>query len=682
MDEIESLIRNETIVCCEDFVIELCSEEYDSKEEYNSMFQKMRKKYKMNPKKTDMIKTYKKLTNENKINNTSIYQYLLKKVGKSSSGVSVITVLTSPNPEYLKDGVKVKQRFSCGKNCAYCPDEPEVKINLKITAKRNNMINVITKDDISIIRSLTSLVFKGNIYTDFDCCQFRKDQFIIKINNDNDTFQIGDELIGVKSEQPRSYLSTEPAVLRANRNQFDSLKQFNDRASALEICGHSIDKIEIIILGGTWDHYPIEYQFEFIRDIYYAANIYSSCVDRERLPLDEEIKINENEKHRIIGLTIETRPDCITLKQIKKLRTLNVTRVQLGIQHIDDRILDFIERDSNLDDTIQSNGRLKQNGYKVDWHIMPDLPGSSFEEDLEMFRKLFSIQQKIKITKNHTNYVLNYPDLQADQLKIYPCSVVEFTKIKGWYESGIYKPYSENEDKLIEVIIYIKQNIFPWIRLNRIIRDIPNINILGGNKNVNLRQKVLKQMKDNNQECKCIRCREIKDHKYDLDDCEIFIDQYNSYNGIEYFINYSSPCRKYLLGFLRLRINNSNENVIYDDLKDHAFIRELHVYGLLVKHDGVSKDNNVQHKGIGSKLLKEAEKICFKNNIENIAIISGVGVREYYRKKGYHLKNNYMIKKIKTIDYKYQCDLFETSVKILIIFTILSIFYDSYYVNY
>ena len=675
MEDIEDIIQKEKIENCDDFCIELCMDDYDSREDYNHKFQNLRKKYKMNPKKTSLIQSYHRLKKENKIDETNVYQYLLKKVGKSSSGVSVITVLTSPHPKYTnKDGELVEQTFSCGKSCAYCPNEPEIRLSLEIMAKQKNMIYVETNDDISIIRTLTSIEFKDKIYTEIECSQFRKNSFIIKFF-ENHNLNNGDVIIGVKSEQPRSYLSTEPAVLRANRNGFDAYKQFFDRASALEICGHSIDKIEIIILGGTWDHYPMEYQFEFIRDIYYAANIYSSKIDRERSSLEEEIKINESTKHRIIGVTIETRPDCITLRQIKKYRKLNITRLQLGVQHIDDNILDFIERDCTEKQTIHSNYLLKQNGYKVDWHLMPDLPGSSFEEDLHMFRKLFSVISKEKVSRNHIKYILEYPDLQVDQLKIYPCTVVEFTKIKEWYNNGTYKPYSEDEEKLIKIIIYIKENVFHWIRLNRIIRDIPNINILGGNKNVNLHQKVIKIMNEKNIKSKCIRTREIKNNKYDIENADLFIDEYEACNGTEYFINYSSPCREYLFGFIRLRINHSNENIVYEDFKNYAFIRELHVYGILVKHDDKSS-NNIQHKGIGTKLLNEAERICLKNNIENIAIISGVGVREYYEKKGYHLKNNYMIKKIKK---ETNFDFIELSIKILIIIIVLSISYDLYF---
>ena len=214
-------------------------------------------------------------------------------------------------------------------------------------------------------------------------------------------------------------------------------------------------------------------------------------------------------------------------------------------------------------------------------------------------------------------------------------------------EQGLYKPYSENEEKLIEVVKFIKVNMYPWIRLNRIIRDIPNINILGGNTNVNLRQKVLKQMVQEGKQCNCIRCREIKGKSnVDLSTAKLFIDEYNDVGATEYFLSYCSPCKKDLYGFLRLRIIDNNEYSVYKEFSEYAFIRELHVYGLLVKHDKRANDESVQHKGIGTKLLCEAEQICYQYGVKNIAIISGVGVRGFYRKKGYTLKNNYMIKNL------------------------------------
>jgi len=239
------------------------------------------------------------------------------------------------------------------------------------------------------------------------------------------------------------------------------------------------------------------------------------------------------------------------------------------------------------------------------------------------------------------------------------------------YENGTYKPYSEDEDELIKVIIFIKQNIFPWIRLNRIIRDIPNINLLGGNKNVNLRQKILAREDVN---CPCIRCREVKKNKENIHQAELFVRQYNGFNSTEYFISYESPDQKILYGFLRLRINHTNNDLIYPELEDCSFIRELHVYGKVVNHQ--SKEKEVQHMGFGKRLLEKAENISFENNIHKIAIISGVGVREYYEKNGYHLVRNYMIKELYRYPYS---DIFVIITSLTIISILISIIYDLLY---
>ena len=251
----------------------------------------------------------------------------------------------------------------------------------------------------------------------------------------------------------------------------------------------------------------------------------------------------------------------------------------------------------------------------------------------------FIFKHKNIITDTHTIYELSKPELQADQLKIYPCTTVDWTDIKKWYDEGFYKPYSEDEELLIRLIVKIKQSVFPWQRLNRIIRDIPNLYILGGNTNINLRQKVLKQMKDDNLICKCIRCAEVKDKNFNIDNAKLFIDQYNGLNSIEYFISYRSPCKNILYGFIRLRINLNNDNLVYNSLRDSSLIRELHVYGKLIHHSDKSNlGNGVQHKGLGKKLLCKAEEITLMHNIYNVAIISGVGVREYYMKKWIHIK--------------------------------------------
>ena len=651
--DIEDIVTNDQNDTIIDFVTDLASEEYKERINYEKKFVELRKKYKINPKKTDIIRTYRSLIEDGSIEaNSNFYKFSIKKIGKSSSGVSVITVLTSPEPEYTNyKGEKVKQEFTCGNSCSMCPNEPEELVNLIVLEKNENkqIMKVRALEELGNLRGLSYILDPDKIKRHVDdCFDFQNDIFWIKMDKkdleNNQLPEINQEVMGVKRAQPRSYLFHEPAVKRANRNGFDPVKQFNDRADALTMCGHPVDKIEIIVLGGTFSHYPKEYKYEFIRDIYFASNVYSTGINRNKLDLQEEITINEKAKTRIIGLTIETRPDCINLKEIKMYRELNVTRVQLGVQHLDDNVLKKIKRNCYLKDTIKSTNLLKKNGYKVDWHLMPDLPGSNFQKDLRMFEKIFSVKS-FKKNSNHEKYELSFPELQPDQLKVYPCETVPWTEIKQWYDSGDYKPYSENEELLKDLIICIKTSVFPWIRLNRIVRDIPNTYILGGNKNVNLRQHVLSDMNKKNLSCECIRCAEVKDKTFDIKNAELFIDEYNGLDSKEYFINFRSANKQILYGFLRLRINFDNTELVYDCLKDSSLIRELHVYGKLIKHNDLS-DNSVQHQGLGKKLLQEAERITLENNLNKIAVISGVGVRNYYEKNEYYLENNYMIKRV------------------------------------
>tara|TARA_B100000214_G_scaffold373503_1_gene353968 strand:+ start:1226 stop:3253 length:2028 start_codon:yes stop_codon:yes gene_type:complete len=674
MEDIEDIIQDNTII---DFTKDIVQNTFSSEKEYLNKYNTLKKKYKVCPNKPTLRKTYAYLLKHKKVDkNTSFMKYMIKKKGRSLSGVTVITILTSPTPEYVNSkGETVKQKFSCGHNCLYCPNEPEIKINLKVSNVFENKkrIDVTTQNDIQLIRLLSYVIYLDKNYTVNHCSDFTNNSFSIHFLNTFPNFTIGDDLIGVKSEQPRSYLSTEPAVLRANRNHFDPILQIYDRTDALLNCGHNVDKIEILVLGGTWDNYPLDYQTSFIRDIYYSINSIDERYS-EKLSLKEEIKNAQTSSKRIIGLTLETRPDYINLKQIKRLREFNVTRLQIGVQHIHNDVLDYIERGCHLKDIIQGNNQWKQNGGKIDWHLMPDLPGSSIEKDMDMFQKLFQVNKITQIDHNHFYYELEYPELQADQLKIYPCSTVDWTTIKEWYENGTYKPYSEKEEDLIKVIAYIKNNIFPWIRLNRIIRDIPNLNIIGGNKNVNLRQTLLNR---EDIDCQCIRCREVKGNTKNIEEAELFIRQYNAVQATEYFISFESPDQKILYGFLRLRINFTNDNLIYKELYDCSFIRELHVYGKVLEHNTKNTDNLVQHTGFGKRLLQVAENISRENGIHKVAIISGVGVREYYIKNGYNLIKNYMIKELKPSFNYLEC-LFAILLSILL-FVLL---YDFNYLSY
>ena len=673
MDDIENIVPENLI----NFVSDLVEETFVSEESYKQRYNICKKKYKLCPSKPNLRKAYNSLILSGDINpNPSFLKYSLKKKCRSQDGVSVITILTSPNPEYTDiNGNRVKQSFSCGQSCAYCPNEPEILINLRVeeVLSDKKRIAVSTKDNIGIIRLLTYVIHNDKKYDVNDCFNFTDTSFMIEFSNEiefND-FRFSDTIVGVKGAQPRSYLSTEPAVLRANRDKFDPVLQIYDRSDALTNCGHEVDKIEVLVLGGTWDHYPLGYQREFIRDIYYSINTLTKRKVDVRLPLEKEIEFAQTTTKRIIGLTLETRPDCINLKQIRRMREFNVTRLQIGVQHIDDEILEYIERGCKTSDTINGNYLWKNNGGKVDWHLMPDLPGSSIEKDIVMFQKIFGVNSILEVSENYFRYDLKHPELQADQLKIYPCSVVDWTKIKEWYEQGIYKPYGENEDDLIRVISVIKNNIFPWIRLNRIIRDIPNINILGGNKNVNLRQKLQNRTDIH---CDCIRCRSVKTNTENIEKAKLFVREYNAVNATEYFISFESPDKQILYGFLRLRINHTNEDLIYPELENCSFIRELHVYGTIVKHN-TKGGGSVQHLGFGKRMMKKAEDISYMNNVDKVAVISGVGVREYYENIGYKLERNYMIKTIyQDNNYNY----FETVLLITFLIIITSIVHDYY----
>jgi ELP3 family radical SAM enzyme/protein acetyltransferase len=425
------------------------------------------------------------------------------------------------------------------------------------------------------------------------------------------------------TQQPKSYLYTEPAVLRANQNDFDPIKQMNSRISSLLKMGHNVDKIELLVLGGTWSEYPKEYQDEFITSVYYAANVYYE--KREKKSLEEEINENENAKIHIIGLTLEMRSDSICMNEIKRLRKFNCTRVQLGIQHTDNEILRMNNRGENIEKAINAIKLLKNNCYKIDAHLMLNLYGSNPEKDRKML-----------------NDILENPDLQVDQLKIYPCAIIPFTKIKELYEQGIYIPYDDNE--LYQIIKEFKMNVKKYIRINRIIRDISGHYIIAGYNQqfTNMRQILNDDMKKNNWSCNCIRCREIKGNKIDYDNIDIDIIQYNASSGLEFFI--SIVYDKYIIGFIRLRIpcNNDNKKIL-PILEGCALIRELHVYSTLSKV-GNNNEFSHQHKGFGKRLINKAEEIAKTFNYKKMAIIAGTGAREYYRKLGYELIDTYMIK--------------------------------------
>lgn len=436
--------------------------------------------------------------------------------------------------------------------------------------------------------------------------------------------------------QPRSYLYSEPAVLRANANDFDPIKQMNSRISTLIKMGHIPDKLEVIVLGGTWSEYPRDYQDRFITELYYSANIYlDNEPKRPKKTLEEEIEINETSKVHIIGLTLETRPDTININEIANLRRYNCTRIQLGVQHTNNAVLRKIQRGHTIERAYEAIKLLKNNCYKVDIHIMPNLPGASYDIDKVMLDEILYDQR-----------------IQVDQYKIYPTAIVPFTRIKKWFDEGSYIPYDDM--KLYELIKDFKKKVQKYKRLNRIIRDIPGHYIEGGysTKYVNMRQLLQDDMRLNKWGCKCIRCREIKGNCAYHNNIELIelielnIEKYRGSDSDEYHISFDTKCDKnYLIGFLRLRLNKEDDTQVLPCIKGCALIRELHVYSNL-NSVGDNIEGSLQHKGFGKQLVAKAEEIAVDNGYSKMAIISGTGVREYYRKLGYNLIDTYMIKNI------------------------------------
>lgn len=431
------------------------------------------------------------------------------------------------------------------------------------------------------------------------------------------------------ARMPKSYLADEPAAARALILRFDPFEQVRQRILALQKNGHPADKIELIVKGGTWNAYPLNYQYWFLLRCFEAANNQRKQTPKElknlnllRTRLLEAEKKNETAKHRIIGLTLETRPDFITNKTALIMRELGCTRLELGVQTTDEKILKLIKRGHDTQSTKNAAILLKNYGFKVDFHLMPQLPGSTPQKDLHMLESIFSD-----------------PEYRPDMIKIYPCTVIENSELYNWLKEKKYRPYSDK--KLIEVLKKFKTTIPYYARVSRLIRDIPSQHIHAGNKITNLRQVIQTEMNLEGKKCRCLRCREVghanlKEVK-DLTP-KLFIEEYAANGGTEYFLSFEDKNRCAVFAFCRLRVG---EHGLYP-----AFIRELHTYGQTLEI-GEKRRGASQHKGLGKKLVQEAELIAKKKGCDKLAVISGVGVRDYYRHLGFKIDKTYMVKKLK-----------------------------------
>ncbi len=429
-----------------------------------------------------------------------------------------------------------------------------------------------------------------------------------------------------EKKMPKSYLANEPAVMRAILNDFDPYRQIKMRLQALQANGHDTAKIELIIMGGTWSHHSPQYQNWFIKRCFEALN------GKKTKNLASAQKQNETACHRCIGLTLETRPDYINEKEILKLRRFGCTRVELGIQQIDDRILKLNQRGHTAQASIRAIKLLKNAGFKINFHLMLNLPGATPAKDFQMFQKLY-----------------RRPEWLPDMIKIYPCVVTKNSALYKLWRQKKYCPYTD--EQLLKLLIKIKKITPPFVRIARLIRDIPAESIVAGNKITNLRQLIADLSKKQGWHCQCIRCREAghqNNSKFLISNFQnkikLIIRKYQANGGTEYFLSSESADEKILYAFLRLRINDHPEKNFIPELKNSALVRELHTYGEVA---GLGEKGEVQHLGLGKKLMAEAEKICRKNKVEKLAVIAGIGVRKYYEKLGYGLIGTYMVKYLK-----------------------------------
>lgn len=433
---------------------------------------------------------------------------------------------------------------------------------------------------------------------------------------------------------PKSYLSGEPAVERAKKLNFDPYLQTRKRIEMLEKEGHPTDKIELRVVGGTFSYYSKQYQTWFIKECFRAANE-NKIKNSKFQTLEAMQKTNEKAKQRIVGLSVETRPDFINKEEVRRLRKLGVTMVELGVQSIYGDVLKKNLRGHGVKEIVLATKLLKDAGFKILYQMMPNLPGSDLEKDKKMFEELFKNQS-----------------FQPDMLKIYPCALLKEAPLYKLWKRGRYKPYSRQQ--LIELVKSIKQTVPCYVRIQRISRDIPSESVVFGPAKIsNLRQILKEDMKKEKWLCKCIRCREVKE-KYDSKEkVYLFRKDYKASEGKEIFLSFESQKEKSgagksqkLYSLLRLRISSQPLSPV---LKNTAIIREIHTYGLAlpIKYAGATRAFSSQHRGIGKKLIKEAEKITKKEfKLNKISVISAVGARSYFRKLKYRLKNTYMIKSI------------------------------------
>lgn len=426
---------------------------------------------------------------------------------------------------------------------------------------------------------------------------------------------------GVEYNTPNSYTGHEPSTINAIENQYDPKKQITTKIDKLVAYGHDPAKLELVIVGGTFLFMPKSYQENFIKSCYDALNGFESS------NLEEAKRNNENAAVRNVGFTIETKPDYCKKEHVDAMLRYGVTRVEIGVQSLRERIYNIVNRGHNYDDVKESFRIAKDAGYKIVAHMMPGLPTMTPDEDIADFKRLFED-----------------PKLKPDMLKVYPALVVKNTKLFKEYQSGNYHPYSDQE--MIRVLKEMKKLVPKWVRIMRVQREISPSEIIAGPKSGNIRQIVINQLKEENTPCKCIRCREagLNNTQLSVEDLQSKEYQYASSGGDEIFLSYEDG-KEQIFGFLRLR-RPSHESHRKEVTSKTCIVRELHVYGRSLKI-GHRQQNEIQHSGIGKRLMNDAETLAKERfDANRLLVISAVGTREYYKKLGYTMHGPYMAKSL------------------------------------
>lgn len=415
---------------------------------------------------------------------------------------------------------------------------------------------------------------------------------------------------------PKSYLPDEPGAMRGLEHDFDPYQQVRSRLTALEAVGHPTDKIELLILGGTWSAYQRDYQEWFVTRCFEALN------GMESETLEEAHSLNENARHRNVGLVVETRPDHINPKELARLRRLGVTKVQLGVQSLDDRILELNQRGHKVADTHRAVALLRAAGFKIVLHWMPNLMGATPQSDSADFSRLWD-------------------GLCPDEIKIYPNQLLKNAELYEYWLRGEYTPYTTSE--LVDLIAGVKPSIPPYCRVNRIIRDIPSTNVVEGNKRTSLRMDVHEEMRRRGTVCRCVRCREVRGQEVVPSDLVQHDLAYMADGAEEHFLSFVTSDDR-IAGFLRLSLPEpTSPDTGLPELEGAAIIREVHVYGQSLEV-GVERNGAAQHAGLGTRLVEEAERICQDRGFKNLAVISAVGTRMYYLNRGYARGKLFMVK--------------------------------------